>query len=260
MDGYRFVECTTCGFIFCPDIETESGQPLHGSGNPGAGERTPAQGWADDASFLTPVLALAGERTLRILDFGCGSSPVPDLLRDRGHQVVTMDLASPGRADVALPAGAASAAGARREHADAIPGAQPAPGLVDEQFDLVYALQIFEHLPHPRGVLDTLLRLTVPGGLIAIHTDMETEERRALVDWWYVLPPEHCSFYRHRTFERFVAGTPHSLVLGLPRMVVIRKGHPSRALGAGAPTHRRTRYAPETVHAVLSSGCDGWTK
>jgi hypothetical protein len=35
---------------------------------------------------------------LRILDFGCGQSLVPDMLRDEGHRVIAVDLAPPLRA------------------------------------------------------------------------------------------------------------------------------------------------------------------
>ena len=38
--------------------------------------------------------------------------------------------------------------------------------------------------------------------MIAIHTDMETPEREnGLACWWYATPPDHCAFFRHRTFE-----------------------------------------------------------
>jgi SAM-dependent methyltransferase len=238
VDGYRFVECVACGFVFCPDIDGRRMQ----APDPGAPDPSLASSVAD-AGFLTPVLALAGERALHVLDFGCGSPMVPDLLRARGHRVTVVDLSPPACS-----------------HPDRLTG-----DLAGAHFDLVYAFQVFEHLPHPRGILDELLRVTAPGGLIAIHTDMETGERGAFVDWWYVRPPEHCSFYQHRTFARFVEGTDHSLVLGLPRMIVMRKGHapgirrpdaPARSHGPPAPGAGR----PEMVHPARAAGCDGSTK
>ena len=37
------------------------------------------------------------------------------------------------------------------------------------------------------------------------------------------MPPNHCSYYRHRSFEQFAEGTPHEIVWKNPWMVLIRK-------------------------------------
>lgn len=242
--GYRFVECTACGFVFCPEIDAGTMQARARDGYHGGRDQAPAQGRAD-AGFLTPVLALAGEDPLRILDFGCGSSTVPAQLRARGHRVTAVDLHPP-----------------MCPHPDRLTGDLLELDLPGDHFDLVYAFQVFEHLPHPRHILDELFRLTAPGGLIAIHTDMETPERGALADWWYVLPPDHCSFYRHRTFERFVDGTSHSLVLGLPKMIVMRKSRAARACTLGTPEYRPRSgtHTHDPARLVAQLGCDGSTK
>lgn len=57
-----------------------------------------------------------------------------------------------------------------------------------------------------------------------IHTDMETEERKnGFTDWWYVLPPDHCVFFKHRTFEVMLQDSPHRICHKDPRYVVMRK-------------------------------------
>ena len=62
--------------------------------------------------------------------------------------------------------------------------------LAPDQFDLAFAFQVLEHLPEPRLVLDQLVRLTRPGGLVLVHTDMDTRERAGGFErWWYVTPP-----------------------------------------------------------------------
>lgn len=78
----------------------------------------------------------------------------------------------------------------------------------------MFSYQTFEHLPEPRPFLVELLRLTRrDGGSFSFIPIMETPEREAgFADWWYVMLSDHCAFYRHRTFERFLERTPHELL------------------------------------------------
>lgn len=204
VDSYPFFECPDCRFIFTPSIpKARTDDPGRGTQDP-----APAEGWADER-FLEPALARLDEgRRLSILDFGAGDSRVPDLLRARGHRVIGVDLVAPAR-----------------PHPDRLTGPLESLGLPVGTFDLVYAFQVFEHLPDPAGVLAELLRLTRDGGLVLIHTDMEVDERpRNFAEWWYVLPPDHCSFYHHRTFEVYCQETPHRLVWTDPKRVIIEAG------------------------------------
>lgn len=209
VDGYPFFECPHCRFIFTPSVpEAQTDDPERGNQAP-----APAGGWADER-FLEPALArLADAGALSILDFGAGDSRVPDLLRARGHRVVGVDLVPPAR-----------------PHPDRLTGSLRSLGLPQASFDLIYAFQVFEHLPDPASVLAELLRLTRAGGLVLIHTDMEVDDRpRNFAEWWYVLPPDHCSFYHHRTFEIYCQGTPHRLVWMDPKRVIIEAGRCRRA-------------------------------
>lgn len=207
-DGYPFRECEACGFWFTPWVgEAAMRRRYRGreSGSP------PGGGWADPA-FLAPALARLPPGPLTILDFGAGDSIVPDLLRGQGHRVMAVDLAPP-----------------RRPHPDRLTGPLEDLPLAPRSFDLLYAFQVFEHLPHPRPVLDRLMALSRDGGLVAVHTDMEMPERRHGVEgWWYVMPPEHCAFYRHRTFAAYAAATGHDLAYADAKLVLLRARHGQR--------------------------------
>jgi hypothetical protein len=51
---------------------------------------------------------------------------------------------------------------------------------------------------------------------------METVDRPTrLADCWYVMPPDHRAFYRHRTFERILEDLPGRLAWLHPKMVLI---------------------------------------
>lgn len=176
--------------------------------------REPEEGASEvdwsDTSFLDPAFALLpDEQKLQILSFCSGQSLVPDKLRAQGHSVVAVD---------------------------ADPASHPHPNwLIEEllemqlepdQFNMVFSFKVCECLPQPRPLLDELLRLTKSGGLVLIHTDMETPEREeeGFENWWYVAPPDHCVFFRHKTFEIYLEDKPHQLVWRDPRQVIIRKG------------------------------------
>jgi hypothetical protein len=42
---------------------------------------------------------------------------------------------------------------------------------------------------------------------------------------WYVAKPDHCALYRHRTFEVYLAHTPHRLSWRDAKTVLIRVGY-----------------------------------
>ena len=204
---FSFAECTSCGFAFCPYISQDLMDRLYGDGYHANEEGVPEFGWSD-ASFLKPALAFfKPEEPLKILDFGCGQSIVPDKLRQRGHEVTAVDITPP-----------------MRPHPHRLTGNILDLALAPEQFDLVYSFQVFEHLPQPLPVFDELMRLTKPKGYLLIHTDMEPPEREeGFRQWWYVLPPDHCSLYRVKSFRKILEGSPHMLVEENPVYVIIQK-------------------------------------
>jgi SAM-dependent methyltransferase len=212
---FRFVECGHCGFVFAPAVRQDAMVRAYERGHHGPDDGAPDVGWAS-LEFLGPALdRLGGRWRLNILDFGCGQSYVPAALRAEGHRVVAVDLAPP-----------------LQPHPDRLTGDLRTLKLAPGTFDLAFAFQVFEHLPEPRPFLDELLRLTRPGGLVLVHTDMETAERaRGFARWWYVAPPDHCAFYRHRTFEVYLAGTPHRLSWRDPKAVLIQVGHRQACAG-----------------------------
>ena len=184
-DGYPFVECARCGFIFIPSLERSTMEPHYC--RPAADhDEIPQEGWSGGGTFLQPALERLGNgRGLQILDFGCGESRLPAKLREQGHRAIGVDLMPPAR-----------------PHPDRLSGDLLELNLDSDRFDLIYSYQVFEHLPEPRPIFAELIRLAAPDGLLLIHTDMDTPQRAGgFFDWFYVMPPRHCSYYRRRTFE-----------------------------------------------------------
>lgn len=208
IQDFIFRQCSKCAFVFTPDITPEYLKNLYAKGYHGPEDGGPQKGWSKDFSFLEPALKLLPDGPLRVLDFGTGQDLVPDELRRLGHRVIAVDIAPP-----------------IRPHPDRLTGDVLELDLKMNQFDLVYAFQVFEHLPNPRSILEELLRLLKPEGLLLIHTDMETEARleNEFRNWWYVTPPDHCSFYRPETFRIALKKTHHKVIIAEPTFVVIKK-------------------------------------
>lgn len=207
--GYDFHKCGNCEFVFSPQITDEYLSRLYEEGFHGTEEGAPVKGWTKNIDFLFPALDLLEDRKdLSVLDFGTGQSRVPEMLRQIGHRTTAVDIVPP-----------------LRPHPDRLTGDLLQLRLPENSFELSFSFQVFEHLPRPRPVPDELLRLTKPGGLVLIHTDMETPERdsEGFENWWYMQPPDHCVFYRNKSFAAWAENTPHQIIFEDPKTVIIQK-------------------------------------
>jgi SAM-dependent methyltransferase len=204
--GFDFAECRSCEFVFAPQMTDTTLERAYAGGWHGVREGAPPAGWASRA-FLQPAFSRLGPpRRLDVLDFGAGDSTLPSQLRQAGHRCVGVDVMPPAR-----------------PHPDRLTGRLHELPLPEHRFDLAYSYQVFEHLPEPRPYLDRLLELVKEDGLLLLHTDMETCERDPFEDWWYVTPPDHCAFFRHRTFDRYLERTPYRIEWRDAKSVLIRR-------------------------------------
>ncbi|MFP4014537.1 MAG: class I SAM-dependent methyltransferase [Chitinispirillaceae bacterium] len=205
VDNHPFVECRTCGFVFCTSITQEQLSDWYRRGYHGVQDGAPDIGWANE-NFLEPVWKYLPRSGLTIMDFGAGTSLVGSLLRQRGNRVIEVDIAH-----------------SHSSHPDRHTGDIHTLPISAGRFDLIYSFQVFEHIAEPLPILEQFTLLVKPGGYIYIHTDMETPERlESFRKWWYVTPPDHCSFYRHRTFERFIKNRPLEIVYRDPKSVLMQ--------------------------------------
>lgn len=207
-NNYTFWECTECAFIFT-NVAYHQMVDTYRSGYHNVDDGAPEKGWARSLEFLKPAFSYLPGNKLKIMDFGCGESYVPDRLREEGHKVAAVDIVPP-----------------LRPHPDRITGDIMELEIPENTFDLIYSYQVFEHISEPKKILKRLFHLVKNDGIILIHTDMETPERKSgkFTDWWYVLPPDHCSFYSHRTMNKMVSGMGYSIIYKDPKAVMARKG------------------------------------
>ncbi len=72
----------------------------------------------------------------------------------------------------------------------------------EHSFDLVTAIEVIEHAIDPLEVFRTVHRLLKPGGLFFFTTGNLAPFADKLIDWPYVAPEIHVSFFEPRTLER----------------------------------------------------------
>lgn len=101
-------------------------------------------------------------RTLDVLDVGCGTGFLALLLAERGHRVTGSDLAPEMVARAREKARDAGLA------ATFVVGDAETPDFPAASFDLVVSRHLFWTLPHPEQALAAWVRLTRPGGRVAI--------------------------------------------------------------------------------------------
>ncbi|HWB97137.1 MAG TPA: class I SAM-dependent methyltransferase [Bryobacteraceae bacterium] len=69
-------------------------------------------------------------------------------------------------------------------------------------FDIVTAIEVFEHVENPLDVLRRIRALLKPGGLLFYTTGNAHPHRENLIRWSYVIPEIHISFYEPETLRR----------------------------------------------------------
>jgi len=71
-------------------------------------------------------------------------------------------------------------------------------------FDIITAIEVFEHIEDPVGTLALLRKLLKPGGLLFLTTGNPQPQLGRFLDWEYVYPEVHISYYAPQTMDRLL--------------------------------------------------------
>ncbi len=201
-DRYCLAQCERCGFIWQPRILNDAGMmalyeewinpetSLNKAENRGLNthQMHARHQWRLAASF--PQLRPA---QIRVLDYGCGWGTWLLMAKANGFDATGLELS-----EKRIAYG--------RRH-----GLNMVPVLEDgQQFHIVYANQVLEHVPDPRATMASLAAHTQTGGTVCIsvpNSDGVVPEirarggqpRRALMP---VQPLEHINSFTHATLAR----------------------------------------------------------
>ena len=129
----------------------------------------------DSAAFLLPHLTAE----MRLLDVGCGPATITCDLAT--HVAEAVGIEPPGSVLDTARANAASRGVANVSFEE---GSVYELAFDDDSFDAAYAHQVLQHLSDPVRAIEEMVRVTKPGGIVAIRD----ADYRAMA--WYPQPPE----------------------------------------------------------------------
>lgn len=151
---------------------------------------------AEHARTLATLGAI--RRPGRLLDVGCGTGLFLRAARDAGWTATGID---PSKAAVDA---------AREDGFTVHHGLLEDAGFDRGSFDAISLMQVVEHLPDPRPLLQACRDLLVPGGVIVVATPNPASllAARTGADFNYWIPPTHLAWYPPKALERLtiVAG------------------------------------------------------
>jgi SAM-dependent methyltransferase len=108
-----------------------------------------------------PQICEIGTSSVRVLDVGCNTGPMLIPLRQRGYDVVGVDISPEDvqQAERYLQAYGLSSGGLSVADGTCLP-------FRDKSFDLVLLIDILEHTDRPQHIVSEAGRLLVPGGVV----------------------------------------------------------------------------------------------
>jgi SAM-dependent methyltransferase len=199
--GFALERCAACGFVFMnPQYTAEEIAALYTDRDSDALTTVYSRIAAspavkrDYAGKLDLLESLVPGRG-RLLDFACGSGAFFEMAGERGWDAHGVEVG-------AWAAEAAAARGLRNMHIGELADLGFEPG----SFDVVYAAQVFEHLPRPRRELQEIRRLLKPGGLLYVDVPNYHTLPIALGrdDFMLNEPPQHLNYYTPATLGRLL--------------------------------------------------------
>lgn len=202
-DSYRVVTCGRCGFLYQDRILNGEGMQAlyeHWIDNAASLARKQAapaklfRQYAGQVQTLTRM-ARGRPRQIRVLDFGMGWGYWSRMAQAHGLDVTGFELSDE-----------------RREHASGL-GVRVIDELppAGDCYDIVYASQVFEHLPDPLDTLRELGRRLAPRGLIYIRVPDGRGIAHTLEQYGWspgldaIHPLEHINCFTRQTLLRLGA-------------------------------------------------------
>ena len=193
--GYPVLRCADCGLEFVAPIPSPSELAEYYD----RGYAVPLERYAAaekrNLARIADLERWCPERG-RLLEFGASYGHSLALARDRGWEVVGVEL-SPSASEHAR-----TQFGLTVHNCDLA----DAP-LAEQSFDAVVGWHVLEHVRNPREQLLRLARLLRQGGLLGLRVpNVASFGARVAGEWWpWMCPPAHLWFFSRTTLPRLLA-------------------------------------------------------
>ncbi len=207
-EGFRVLECTSCGFRHVVPLPSEHelrrvyrhdyyavAKPLYLERS-----REDEPWWSlvhRERFEAFEALLAAGRR--RVLDVGCGPGTFLSVGRERGWEVLGIEPSEQAAAH-------ARSLGLPVVEEFLTPELAPRLGT----FDAVHLNEVLEHLPDPRGHLELCRDLLRPAGLLCVAVPNDYNPLQAVLrevagyaPWW-VAPPHHLNYFDFDSLARLL--------------------------------------------------------
>ena len=102
----------------------------------------------------------------------------------------------------------------------------PDAAVLAEAYGFITASEVLEHLHEPGEVLDQLISILKPGGLLGLMTGM-VRDRPAFAKWNYIRDLTHVCFFSRATFNWIANRWALQVIFMDDRVILLRSGFKS---------------------------------
>jgi len=193
-DGYEIRVCRSCSTIYTSRLPAEAEVEDYDAYYTEANLTTPA--FIQDR--VREIVAGFGKyrRTGRFLELGFGAGTILEEARNQGWEVLGTEVSAPACEQ------------AVKKGYEVFHGTLTEATFPDDEFDVVAASEILEHLPDPAGELKEIYRILRPGGVFWATTPSARSLSFRLMGsrWTTISPPEHTQLYSEQGARRMLEG------------------------------------------------------
>jgi SAM-dependent methyltransferase len=179
----EIVSCEVCRSLYCPYTPWYEGEMYYGDYYTHHGTDEPPL----VSRRLNEITASFSRyrQTNRLLDVGCGAGSLLQAARGNGWDAQGIDVSASAVAHV------------RGLGFEVFHGELDRAGFAKEQFDVITAVEILEHLFDPFTIVKEMQTLLRPGGLLWLTTPncRSLAARLMGLGWRVVSPPEHLQLF-----------------------------------------------------------------
>jgi SAM-dependent methyltransferase len=136
-------------------------------------------------------------QTNRLLDVGFGAGDAMQVAKGAGWLPAGVEISKP------------AVEHARAQGFDVFQGTLEEANYPDGSFDVVVGIEVLEHVPCPRGLVDEIARILRPGGLLWATTPhgRGISGRLLGIEWSILCPPEHLQLLSVPGIKRMMAAS-----------------------------------------------------